>query len=157
MKNSLKIKAKLINGASIEKALTKAFEEWATEDINKTHWRMQFLERDWPYAGDTKRQNPGAPIRDAGNPRDIYDFGRLYESGVQSFELGATGSVLRASWHWDATNGSGKEYASYVHYGTGTNITARPFTDDIAIPTTFLYKAPGIALKRRVAIAIGAL
>jgi hypothetical protein len=155
--NTLSIKAKLLNGDSIQKALVEAFEQWAAVDINQDHWREQFLERGWPYSGKTKRKNPSAPIREAESPRDIYDFGRLYESGVQSFELQMDAGTLRASWHWDAKNASGKEYAWYVHYGKGTNTTARPFTDDISIPASFFYKAPGMALLRRITVGIEAL
>lgn len=155
--NSLKIKASLMNASSIEKALANAFTQWAEEDINDTHWREQFLEREWKYDGETRRRNPTAPVRDAGNPRDIYDFGKLYESGVNSFSLTTGPSGIRASWHWDAQNSSGKEYAWYVHYGEGTNKTARPFTDDISIASSFFVKKPGLALVQRVATAVGAL
>lgn len=155
--NTVSLKAKLINDAAIEKALTKAFEQWATEDINGKHWEDQFLKREWPYAGVTKRKNPSAPVREAEDPRDIYDFGKLYESGKDSFELVVSGGLARASWHWDAKNSSGKEYAWYVHYGKGTNVTARPFTDDIAIPASFFFKEPGMALLRRVSLAIDSL
>lgn len=154
--------AKLINTAKIEQALVVAFSQWATEDVNDTHWREQFTEVKWKYEREgreekTRRGNPSAPIRDAGNPRDIYDFGLLYQSGVDSFTLVANAAIVNASWHWDAKNSSGREYASYVHNGTGTNRTARPFTDDISIPSSFFAKKPGMALKNRIADALSRL
>jgi len=155
--NKLSISAKLINAESIEKVLIKAFEQWAKDDINEQHWKEQFIDREWPYDGETKRENPRAFIREADSPRDIYDWGRLYQSGIDSFQLEVNGGLLRASWHWDAKNSSGQEYAWYVHYGKGTNATARPFTDDIAIPSSFFFKDPGLALQRRIFIAIGSL
>lgn len=149
--------AKLINTQGIEEALVTAFSQWATEDINDTHWREQFTEARWDYDGKTRRKNPKAPIRDADSPRDIYDFGRLYKSGVDSFALVSDGAVVNASWHWDAKNSSGREYASYVHNGTGTNRTAREFTDDISIPSSFFLKKPGMALKNRITDALSRL
>jgi hypothetical protein len=157
IKNKLSLSASLRNEDAILKALSDAFTQWAEEDINETHWREQFLEREWKYDGKTKRKNPSAPVRDAGNPRDIYDFGELYESGVESFSLASIGAGLRASWHWSAKNSSGQEYAWYVHNGRGTNKNARPFTDDIAIASSFLLKKPGMALQRRVTIALEGL
>ena len=104
IKNKLSLSASFNNEDAIVKALSDAFTQWAEEDINETHWREQFLEREWKYDGKTKRKNPSAPVRDADNPRDIYDFGKLYESGVKSFLLAFTGAGIRASWHWDAKN-----------------------------------------------------
>lgn len=159
----LKLNAKLLNGASIEKALVQAFIQWAESDINDVHWREQFTEAKWPYKknnslrGTTIRRNPSAPIPEAGTPRDIYDFGKLYESGVNSFQLTITPSLARASWHWDATNTSGEEYAIYVHEGRGSNLTARRFTDDIAIAASFFQKKPGGAWLSRVTNAINSL
>jgi len=76
---------------------------------------------------------------------------------VNSFSLNRNGGVLEASWHWDAKNTNGIEYASYVHEGTGTNKTARKFTDDVAVASSFFLKAPGMALKLRVSQALAAL
>lgn len=161
--NKLSISAKLINGRAVEDALVKAFEQWAAVDINDVHWREQFSEVKWSYQGAegegriTKRKNPSAPIREASSPRDIYDFGKLYESGVNSFELTIAASIARASWHWNATNDSGREYATYVHEGRGTNLEARRFTDDISIPSSFFLKQPGMAWISRVTNAIESL
>lgn len=152
--NNLQITAKLINGKAIEDAILEAFTQWATEDINNVHWKEQFTEVKWDYDGTTRRKNRSAPIRDADSPRDIYDFGRLYKSGVESFTLVATPTMARASWHWDAKNSSGREYATYVHEGTGTNATARKFTDDISIPSSFFLKKPGMALTSRITDAM---
>jgi hypothetical protein len=157
IKNKLSLSASFGNEDAIIKALSDAFTQWAEEDINETHWREQFLEREWKYDGKTKRKNPSAPVRDADNPRDIYDFGKLYESGVESFSLASTGAGIRASWHWDAKNSSGREYAWYVHEGQGTNKDARKFTDDIAIAASFFLKKPGMALQRRVALSLNGL
>lgn len=157
IKNKLSLSASLHNGDAITKALSEAFVQWAEEDINETHWREQFLEREWTYDGKTRRKNPSAPVRDAGNPRDIYDFGQLYESGVKSFSLASIGAGMRASWHWDAKNSSGQEYAWYVHEGQGTNKNARKFTDDISIAASFFLKKPGMALERRLALALEGL
>jgi hypothetical protein len=157
IKNKLSLSASFNNEDAIVKALSDAFTQWAEEDINETHWREQFLEREWKYDGKTKRKNPSAPVRDADNPRDIYDFGKLYESGVKSFLLASTGAGIRASWHWDAKNSSGSEYAWYVHEGRGTNKDARKFTDDIAIAASFFLKKPGMALQRRVALSLNGL
>lgn len=139
--------AALLNSRAIENALTKAFTLWASQDINEVHWKEQFLDASrWDYDGETKRENG----KTVGSPRDIYDLGLLYQSGVDSFSLEYTGNVLTAGWHWDAKNASGREYAVYVHNGTGTNKTARPFTDDVALPASFFLKKPGMALKLRV-------
>jgi len=145
----------LLNAQAIEKSLVEAFSEWASIDVNQTHWREQFTDMSkWDYNGETKRKSGGPPV---GSPRDIYDLGRLYESGVNSFSLNRNGGVLEASWHWDAKNTNGIEYASYVHEGTGTNKTARKFTDDVAVASSFFLKAPGMALKLRVSQALAAL
>ena len=84
------------------------------------------------------------------SPRDIYDLGELYRSGIESFTMERGSSMATAKWHWDATNASGREYAWYVHEGLGTNATPRRFTDDISIAASFFRKAPGKALKLRV-------
>jgi hypothetical protein len=142
--------ATLINAKAIENALIKAFEEWAREDINDAHWEDQFKDDFWQYDGETKRKN-GQVVE---SPRDIYDLGELYESGINSFRLQRSTPGVTADWHWDAKNSSGKEYAWYVHEGRGTNITARPFTDDISIASSFFRKAPGRALSLRVQSAL---
>jgi len=140
------VNAVIIGQSLIEKALIDAFETWAEEDINDAHWDDQFKEDKWQYDNETKRKNGDVVT----SPRDIYDLGELYESGVKSYKLQRFTDGAEANWHWDAKNSSGQEYAWYVHEGRGTNVTARPFTDDISIPSSFFSKAPGKALKLRV-------
>ena len=145
--------AKLINAKTIENALVQAFVIWAAEDINETHWKQQFQEMSrWDYDGETMRSN-GA----VGSPRDIYDLGHLYQSGVDSFTIEANSNLITAKWHWDAKNASGREYATYVHNGTGTNKTARPFTDDVSLLSSFFLNAPGVAFRLRIKQAIASL
>jgi hypothetical protein len=141
------IGAKITNIRSIENALIKAFEQWAEEDINDSHWKDQFQDEKWRHSPLTVRAN-GEQV---GSPRDIYDLGALYESGVKSYRFERTVNGVEANWHWDAKNRSGKEYAWYVHEGLGTNEPyERRFTDDISIPSSFFRKGPGRALKIRV-------
>lgn len=141
---------KFEGGMALEKALTNAFKEWATTDINDKHWRKQFIERQWQYQRNgqslfTERQNGSV----AGNPRDIYDLGELYRSGVRSFDLQDATAGASAEWHWNATNDNGGEYAWFVHEGTG-KMPARPFTDDISLPSSFFDREPGQDLLIRV-------
>lgn len=142
----LAVNAVIIGQSLIEKALIDAFETWAEEDINDAYWDDQFKEDKWQYDNETKRKNGDVVT----SPRDIYDLGELYESGVKSYKFQRFTDGAEANWHWDAKNSSGQEYAWYVHEGRGTNVTARPFTDDISIPSSFFFKAPGKALKLRV-------
>lgn len=147
--------AKLINPESIENALVQAFETWVKEDINDAHWDDQFKNMaKWDYNNETRRKN-GEVITTP--QRDIYDLGLLYQSGIDSSVIENTGTMVTADWHWDAKNTSGQEYATYVHDGRGTNITARPFTDDISVASSFFLKAPGMAFKLRVRKAMAAL
>jgi len=108
----------------------------------------------WDYDNETRRKN-GEVISTP--RRDIYDLGLLYQSGIDSSVIENTGAMVTANWHWDATNASGKEYATYVHDGLGTNVKARPFTDDISVASSFFLKAPGKAFKLRVRKAMAAL
>jgi len=146
--------AKLINPESIENALVQAFEIWVKEDINDAHWDDQFKNMaKWDYNNETRRKN--GEVVDT--PRDIYDLGLLYKSGIASSVVENTGTMVTANWHWDAKNTSGHEYATYVHDGRGSNTTARPFTDDISVASSFFLKAPGMAFKLRVRKAMAAL
>lgn len=138
--------AKFEGADKLSQALLNAFEQWAREDINKAHWEDQFREDKWDYENITRRKS-GSTI--GPEPRDIYDLGKLYRSGIESFSVERGSDMTTAKWHWDATNSSGEEYAWYVHEGRGTNIAARPFTDDISIAASFFRKAPGKALKLR--------
>ena len=146
--------AKIIGAKRIEKALLDAFEIWATEDINDAHWDDQFKDDKWKYSNVTERKNRETV---GPEPRNIYDLGELYRSGVNSFRFTREQSGAKASWHWNATNSSGNEYAWYVHEGIGSNVTARPFTDDISIPSSFFRKGPGRALQLRTEEALSRL
>jgi hypothetical protein len=149
--------AKLINPESIENALVQAFETWVKEDINKKHWDEQFKNMSkWDYdLGDKPTVRKNGDVVDS--PRDIYDLGLLYQSGIDSSVVENTGTMVTANWHWDAKNTSKKEYAIYVHEGRGSNTTARPFTDDISVASSFFLKAPGINFRLRVSKAMAAL
>jgi len=149
--------AKLINARTIEYALVQAFETWVKEDINKKHWDEQFKNMSkWDYdLGDKPTVRKNGEVVDT--PRDIYDLGLLYQSGIDSSVIENTGAMVTANWHWDAKNTSGKEYAIYVHEGRGSNTTARPFTDDISVASSFFLKAPGINFRLRVSKAMAAL
>ena len=151
------IGAKLINAENIENALIQAFNIWVEEDINKKHWDEQFKNMSkWDYdLGDKPTVRKNGQTVDS--PRDIYDLGLLYKSGIASSVVENTGTMVTADWHWDAKNASGKEYAIYVHEGLGSNTTARPFTDDISVASSFFLKAPGINFKLRVRKAMAAL
>jgi hypothetical protein len=145
--------ARIVNQKLIEEALLNAFDKWAKEDINEAHWDDQFKDMGrWSWDGETRRKN--GEVVDS--PRDIYDLGDLYKSGVKSFKLNRTSNGTEASWHWDATNSSGEEYAWYVHEGTDT-MKGRPFTDDISMPSSFFRKGPGKALLRQVQDALSLL
>ena len=143
--------AKITNRQKLEKAIVQAFEQWAEKDINEDHWRYQFLERQWNYDFDpakpTRRENTSKYPGLITSPRNIEDWGDLYQSGLDSYRFSASTNRAEAHWHWEAVNRSGKEYAYYVHNGQGTNRSARPFTDDISIPSSFWQKEPGQALK----------
>jgi len=149
--------AKLINPESIENALVQAFETWVKEDINKKHWDEQFKNMSkWDYdLGDKPTVRKNGEVVDS--PRDIYDLGLLYQSGIDSSVIENTGAMVTANWHWDAKNTSKKEYAIYVHEGRGSNTTARPFTDDISVASSFFLKAPGINFRLLVSKAMAAL
>jgi len=141
------VNAVIIGQNLIEKALIDAFETWTEEDINDAHWDDQFRNMSkWPYDNETRRKNREVVT----SPRDIYDLGELYKSGIKSYRFERSSNGAEANWHWDAKNSSDQEYAWYVHNGEGTNVTARPFTDDISIPSSFFFKTPGKALKLRV-------
>jgi hypothetical protein len=145
------IGASITNTKAIENALIKAFETWAKEDINDKHWEKQFRDMskwNWPN-GKTIRKS-GAEVD---SPRDIYDLGLLYDSGKQSFDVQRGGNGANASWHWDAKNSKGREYARYVHDGTKF-MDGRPFTEDIYVEASFFFKEPGSDLVARVQTAL---
>lgn len=145
------VSAKIINAKNIEKALLNAFEEWAEKDVNEKHWEYQFKERRWDYGEVVTVRKSGEVV--GPGPRNIYDLGTLYKSGVDSYKFSPSLNGAEASWHWNATNSSGREYASAVHYGTRF-MDGRPFTDDISIPSSFFLKQPGKDLLSRVQTAL---
>lgn len=129
-------------GRELEAQIIKAFDEWAKEDVND-HFYDEFHDVKWDYDREgeevkTRRKNPQAPIRDAGSPRDIIDYGNLYESGKKSFKLTASALGSFADWSWDARGDSGYCYAVDVHEGLGTSAgNPRRWTDDVRIPQKF--------------------
>lgn len=148
--------ATLLNSKSLEQKLVQAFQEWTDKDINEDYWREQFLFKDWPYNGETTRRNPKAPMLEAGpGPRDIYDYGALYQSGVESYSFSMGTNGAEASWNWDAKNSSGKAYARYVHEGEGTNTTARKWTDELYYPQKFEMSDVRLALVHRIRMGMG--
>ena len=147
------INARLLGAKDIERALVNAFEEWTREDVNGAFWDDQFKEEKWRHSPYTERENGDT----VGSPRDIYDLGNLYDSGVNSYKYQSSATGASADWHWDAKNRSGEEYAWYVHNGQGTNYPyPRRFTDDISFK--FSFRRPvGKALQSRVQAALNAL
>ena len=145
--------ATLVNAKAIENALIEAFEKWSREDINEAHWDDQFRDMDrWDWPNETRRKNKQV----VDSPRDIYDLGELYDSGVKSYAFTKGRTEVSANWHWDATNSSEQEYAWYVHEGT-SKMDGRPFTDDIAVPSSFFSKGPGMAFVGRVQTSLNEL
>ena len=146
--------ARIIGGDNFEKALKKAFQRWTEEDINGAFWDDQFKEEKWKHSPLTVRRNGDT----AGNPRDIYDLGKLYQSGVDSYKYDLSSRAAGAHWHWDAKNSSGEEYAVYVHEGWGTNDPyPRPFTDDVSDMAFSFRKPIGKALLLRIEAALTGL
>jgi hypothetical protein len=143
------VEAKVIGGEGWEKKLRAAFETWASEDIDDAYWDDQFKDDRWVYQNETRRKN-GEVV---GSPRDIYDLGELYESGRESFRITQGSMDITASWNWDAKNSSGRAYAWYVHEGLGTNVTPRPWTDELQVPSRFEASSVRLALRRRIKIA----
>jgi len=146
--------ARFFGGDDIERALLKAFESWTREDINDAFWDDQFKEDKWEHSPLTIRANGDT----VGSPRDIYDLGELYRSGVESYNFQLFRDGATASWHWNAKNRSGREYAWYVHEGAGTNDPYdRAFTDDVSGMAFSFRKPIGKALLSRVSVALGSL
>jgi hypothetical protein len=138
------ISARIVGGKQIEKALLDAFEQWTVDYIQGVYWEEQFETDRWKWTDTiTKRQNPF--VADAGSPRDIYDWGDLYKSGVDSYSFSLNNNGAEATWFWDARNSSGDRYAWYVHYGTKF-MPDRPFTDDLVLEASFFWNGPGKSL-----------
>jgi hypothetical protein len=146
--------ARIIGGDDLERALIRAFQIWTEEDINNAFWDDQFKEEKWKHSPLTIRKN-GEQV---GSPRDIYDLGNLYQSGVNSYKYNSSSQAAESRWHWDAKNSSGKEYAIYVHEGLGTNDPyERRFTDDVSDMAFSFRKPIGKALLSRVEAALTGL
>lgn len=128
--------ATVLNAQVLERKIESAFRKWVTEDINGNggYFAGQFRTSKWNYPGVTNRKSGPPPV---GSPRDIYDLGKLYESGNQSFAVNVTLKGPVASWNWDATNDSGRAYAWYVHEGLSTNLEPRQWTDVFQSATLF--------------------
>jgi hypothetical protein len=141
--------AKLIGINLLEKKLRAAFETWASEDIDDAYWDDQFKDDRWIYPNETRRKN-GEVVT---SPRNIYDLGELYDSGRESFKITQGAMDITASWNWNAKNSSGRAYAWYVHEGLGTNITPRPWTDELQVPSKFEASSVRLALRRRIKTA----
>ena len=147
--------ARLLNKNRIEAALVKAFQLWAEEDINDKFFSEQFIDRQWPYPGPVTIRKTGGL---AGDPRNIYDTGKLFKSGQNSFTLKSDPNLATASWYWDATNASGEEYAFYVHEGKGPHSRVpRKWTDDLVIPAKFYQSAAIKDLNARISIEFASL
>jgi hypothetical protein len=150
------VSAKIIGAGRIEKAILQAFEEWTEKEINGKHWDAQFGDKKWDYESVTFRKNRETV---GPEPRDIYDLGRLYESGVKSYNFTAGSSGAEANWHWDAKNNAKtpQEYAWYVHEGEGSNVRGRPFTDQVSDAKFSFMNDVGLNLLDRVQAALTAL
>lgn len=147
--------ARLLNRNRIETALIKAFGLWAEEDINDKFFSEQFIDRQWPYPGPPTIRTSGGI---AGDPRDIYDTGKLFKSGQNSFTLKSGPNLTLAGWYWDATNASGEEYAFYVHEGKGPHARVpRKWTDDLVIPAKFAQSDAMQDLSARISIEFAGL
>jgi hypothetical protein len=138
------------NPDELEAQLISAFEQWADEDLDDEYMRAQFQEVEWPYRAVTIRKN-GEVV--GPGPRDIYDLGKLYESGQRSFQIRRSATEVVASWHWDAKNSSGEEYAWFVHEGEGPHsVEARRWTDEIATPYFFDSSSTKRALEANITL-----
>ena len=131
------ISGRVINAESLVTQLAAIFEDWTNSEINQRYWEKQFFDPFWNYDGETSRENPAAPIKDAGSPRDIVDWGDLYRSGKDSYNFDNNNQIAAATWKWNATNRSGNYYAYYVHEGEGTNATPRRWTEELVVPAKF--------------------
>lgn len=146
--------AKVIGRQHLEAKIIQAFEAWVEQDVND-HFYDEFHDVKWNYSRETRRKNPNAPLRDAGSPRDIIDYGELYESGKESFELNRSTMGVSANWTWDARGNSGYCYAADVHEGEGTSAgNPRRWTDDLRIPQKFDRSTLKALLNHRIAMAV---
>lgn len=139
--------AKIVNVQAVEAALKEAFEEWLEQDVNDEYFDEQFLADRWQYPPPSTERKNG---QIAGNPRDIYDTGKLWKSGRESFTISRGTTTIEGNWHWNAQNSSGEEYAWFVHEGQGPYSRApRPWTDELAVPYLFETSEPKRDLELR--------
>jgi hypothetical protein len=146
--------AKILGIKLLEAKLQGAFKEWAKEDVNGDYWDKQFGSKIWDYPGTTIRKNTETI---APGKRDIYDLGKLYESGIESFKTTNSDNSVTASWDWDAKNSTGSLYAYYVHEGAekaGNNLVPRKWTDALVVPSLFAKSDLSELLKKRITIAL---
>jgi len=121
--------AKITGTKDLEKALLDAFQVWTEEDVNGQYWREKFEEQ-YPYEGPPTLRKNGEVV---GDPRNILDTEKLYDSGVESYEYSSDANKGQANWHWNAKNSSGEEYAWFVHEGQGPySRKPRRWTDQLA-------------------------
>ena len=140
-----------INPANLINKLRAAFETWAREDLDDGYFEDQFKDDKWDYPGYTRRKSGES----TGTVRNIYDLGELYKSGKESFKITQGTADITASWDWDEKNDSGGAYALYVHEGIGTNLEARPWTDELYYPQKFAKSSVRLALKARIKAVLG--
>jgi len=140
------------NPERLTNALAQAFQAWAEDDINGAYWDDQFRDMGlWQYDRETRRKN-GEIV---GSPRDIYDTGALYESGIESLRINSSSNEISANWNWNARNSSGQAYARYVHEGEGTNYgNPRPWTDELVFPQKFDNSVVKKALLNKIKTAL---
>ena len=148
------IGASLHNEDELVRQLGDVFADWVIDDVNGDYMDEQFLDKDrWPYPPPATERKNGETV---GNPRDIYDLGTLYDSGKRSFGIQVTRNSVEASWHWDAKNSSGEEYAWFVHEGEGPYSRApRPWTDELAVPYLFEGSDVKRKLERSITLKLG--
>jgi hypothetical protein len=86
-------------------------------------------------------------------------LGKLYESGIKSYNFTAGTGGAEANWHWDAKNNAKtpEEYAWYVHEGRGSNVRGRPFTDQVSDAKFSFMGDIGLNLLDRVQAKLTAL
>lgn len=146
--------ARIVGEQDLMRQLGDVFEQWVRDDVNGDYMDEQFLDRNrWQYPPPSTKRKSGDT---AGNPRDIYDLGKLYESGKRSFTIKRSATKIEASWHWDAKNQSGDEYAWFVHEGEGPYSRApRPWTDEIAVPYLFYGSNPHRRLEESITLKMG--
>jgi len=146
--------AKLVGEEELLRQLGDVFADWVIDDVNGDYVDEEFLDKNrWQYPPPSTKRKSGDR---ASSPRDIYDLGKLYESGKRSFTVKRTATEIEASWHWNAKNQSGDEYAWFVHEGEGPYSRApRPWTDEIAVPYLFYGSNPHRRLEESITLKMG--